>query len=59
VDPYADTTFNQWQADDLLCDIAMLREIATSEQSGLLREIEHAVETYSSRAHLYLKFYGD
>jgi hypothetical protein len=59
IDPYADTTFNSWQLQDLLTDIRALSLVASSAEEAVLVAIASLAHACEKDPHLYLKFVGD
>jgi len=60
VDPYGDTVFNRLQLAPLLEDLRLLRDSCNSSQDeGVLQQIEALIERCEGEPHLYVKMIGD
>ena len=62
IDPYGDTTFNQWQIPVLLSELEFLLKTDYCQSHERLREFEGLVsfiERARGQVHTYIKFYGD
>ena len=62
IDPYGDTTFNQWQIPVLLSELESLLKTDYCQRHERLREFEGLIsfiEKARDQVHTYIKFYGD
>jgi hypothetical protein len=60
IDPYQDTTFNQWQMEPFIHEMGRVATRATTaEQKQILDGVVDLARRCAAEPHLYLKFYGD
>jgi hypothetical protein len=60
IDPYQDTTFNQWQMAPFIQEVGRIATRATTlEQKEILDAVVDLARKCAAEPHLYLKFYGD
>ncbi len=60
IDPYGNTTFNQWQIPCLIEELeSLLESVVNSDSQAKIRQMLNLAYRSKGEVHTYLKFYGD